>query len=130
MPTFDVLPSSSSSKKKKPFDQMEFEWLRLKLLIPVDERAEESLELDSKARKTCELNRTLFAKMVEIYVKNVRFIQQLKDKHAVRPRLCFLYNLIEVVSGRTESFDSPLGLSRCSHGANSPEQFHGTNVDR
>ena len=85
--SFDALPSPSSSKKNptshEQFDRIEWEWSRLKLLIPVDNKAEDSLELNPK-EKTCELNWPLFVRLVEIYGKNVRFIQQLKDKHTVR----------------------------------------------
>jgi len=87
--SFDILPNQLLKNKKREliqneFDQIEIEWSRLKLLIPVNEN-EEEIQLDFCSKmNTCELNLNIFKRIIEIYGKNVRFIQQLKDKHLVR----------------------------------------------
>jgi hypothetical protein len=87
--SFDILPNQLFKNKKREliqneFDQIEIEWSRLKLLIPVNEN-EEEIQLDFCSKmNTCELNLNIFKRIIEIYGKNVRFIQQLKDKHLVR----------------------------------------------
>ena len=86
--SFDVLPNRLLINRKKvnrnEFDQIEFEWSRLKLLIPINEE-DEKIQLDFCSRiNTCELNLNIFKRILEIYEKNVQFIQQLKDKHLVR----------------------------------------------
>jgi hypothetical protein len=87
--SFDILPNQLFKNKKREFiqnefDQIEIEWSRLKLLIPVNEN-EEEIRLDFCSKmNTCELNLNIFKRIIEIYGKNVRFIQQLKDKHLVR----------------------------------------------
>ncbi|CAF5092739.1 unnamed protein product, partial [Rotaria sp. Silwood1] len=91
--SFDIIPNQLFKNKKKlnknEFDQIEFEWSRLKLLIPIHEKEEEQeqeeIQLDFYSKiNTCELNLDIFKRIIEIYEKNVRFIQQLKDKHLVR----------------------------------------------
>jgi len=87
--SFDILPNQLFKNKKREliqneFDQIEIEWSRLKLLIPVNEN-EEEIQLDFCSKmNNCELNLNIFKRIIEIYGKNVRFIQQLKDKHLVR----------------------------------------------
>jgi len=88
--SFDILPNEILKTKKKfvenEFDQIEFEWSRLKFLIPInqtEENNENQLDFHSKIY-TCELNSNTFKHIIEIYDKNIRFIQQLKDKHLVR----------------------------------------------
>ncbi len=87
--SFDILPNEILKNEKKnsqnEFDQIEFEWSRLKFLIPINKpkEEEEKIELHSKLH-TCQLNLKIFQHIIEIYDKNIRFIQQLKDKHLVR----------------------------------------------
>ncbi len=62
------------------------EWSRLKLFIPIY-KTEENDELQSDVHSklhTCKLNSNIFKDIIEIYDKNIQFLQQLKDKHLVR----------------------------------------------
>ncbi|CAF0938650.1 unnamed protein product [Adineta ricciae] len=86
--SFDVLPFQANRNQKSElndneFDQIERQWLQLKLLVPSDQLfadEEERVEFCLKMN-TCELNLNMFKRFNEIYGKNVRFILQLKDKH-------------------------------------------------
>jgi hypothetical protein len=88
--SFDILPNQIIKNKKifnqNEFDQIEFEWSRLKLLIPINKTEEnDELQLDIHSKlHTCELNSNTFKRIIEIYDKNIQFLQQLKDKHLVR----------------------------------------------
>jgi hypothetical protein len=89
--SFDILPHQVFKNKTKfpdnEFDQIEFEWSRLKLLISMNEKnEEEDLQFDNFCSKlnTCELNLNIFKRILNSYERNVQFIQQLKDKHLVR----------------------------------------------
>jgi hypothetical protein len=88
--SFDILPNQIIKNKKilnqNEFDQIEFEWSRLKLLIPINKTEEnDALQLDFHSKlHTCELNSNTFKHIIEIYDKNIQFLQQLKDKHLVR----------------------------------------------
>ena len=87
--TFDALPNQLFKNAKKlistEFDQIEFEWSRLKLLISINEKNDEENQLDFCSKiNTYELNLSIFKRIVEIYEKHVRFIQQIKDQHLVR----------------------------------------------
>ena len=82
--------------------------------------------VDSRRRKSRQFSRPGF-KSQDVWVELEYFHKG--GGHLWKERS--LYSTIERQTyGRTKSFDSPLGLSRCSHGADSPELFHGTNVDR
>lgn len=88
--SFDIIPNKLFTNKSKliknEFDRIEFEWSRLKLLFPLQEEEEDKeIQLDFCSKlNTCELNLNTFKRIIEIYEKNARFIQQLKDKHLVR----------------------------------------------
>ncbi|CAF1500441.1 unnamed protein product, partial [Rotaria magnacalcarata] len=86
--SFDIIPNKLFKTKKKSiqneFNQIEFEWSRLKLLFPFQEEEEQEQEEQFNfctTLHTCELNLNTFKRILEIYERNVRFIQQLKDKH-------------------------------------------------
>jgi hypothetical protein len=87
--SFDSLPYQSGRQRKtvlarSEFDDIEIQWSQLKLLHSVNHEEEDTqLDFHLKAN-TCELNLTIFKRTIEIYAKNIRFIQQLKDKHLVR----------------------------------------------
>ena len=90
--SLDPLPNRledmSQRMKKTEFDGIESEWCRLKLLTTIEEREgieSSQIHFQSKLHR-CELNINIFKRIVESYGKNVRFIQQLKDKHLVRIR--------------------------------------------
>ncbi|UJR28997.1 hypothetical protein I4U23_010215 [Adineta vaga] len=83
--SFDTLPFQTNDKRKQDlilneFDQIEYQWLQLKLLNPVNQQQSNEEEFHTKMN-TCELNLTIFKRILEIYEKQIRFIQQLKDKH-------------------------------------------------
>ena len=87
--SFDLLPKETWKTTKKcrenEFDQIELEWSRLKLLIPLDQMKKStplSSDLPSKTI-TCELNLITFKSIIEMFDRNTRFLQQLKDKHLV-----------------------------------------------
>lgn len=88
--SFDIIPNKLFTNKSKliknEFDRIEFEWSRLKLLFPLQEEEEDKeIQLDFCSKlNTCELNLNTFKRIIEIYEKNARFIQKLKDKHLVR----------------------------------------------
>jgi len=87
--SFDILPNEILKNEKKnsenEFDQIEFEWSRLKFLIPINKPEEDKSQLDLCSKlHTCQLNLKTFERIIEIYDKNIRFIQELKDKHLVR----------------------------------------------
>ncbi|CAF4362780.1 unnamed protein product, partial [Adineta steineri] len=85
--SLDILPNQLNKNPTKDFlsnefDQIEFQWSQLKLLNSNKEHEEKDIQLDFYSKtNTCELNLNIFKQIIEIYGKNVRFIQQLKDKH-------------------------------------------------
>lgn len=90
--SFDILPNEILKNEKKnsenEFDQIEFEWSRLKFLIPINKPEKDKIQLDLHSKlHTCQLNLKTFEHIIEIYDKNIRFIQELKDKHLVRFKL-------------------------------------------
>lgn len=94
---FDALPSQLCKINKimirNEFDDVELEWSRLKLLIPVYQKQQDEnipSEFCSKTN-TCELNLNIFKRIIETYEKNVRFIQQLRDKHLVSTNTIITY---------------------------------------
>jgi hypothetical protein len=82
--SFDGLPNRKiRNSMENEFDQIEFQWSQLKLLIPIKENNEIQMDFHMKIQ-TCQLNSSIFKSIIEIFDKNIRFIQQLKDKHLVR----------------------------------------------
>lgn len=85
--SFDILPEQIWKVKGKvrenEFDQIELEWSRLKLLVPLGKIHQIPLNSTSKTA-ICELNLNTFKSVIEIFDRNIRFLQQLKDKHSVR----------------------------------------------
>lgn len=85
--SFDKLPNDLMKTETKivenEFNQIEFEWSKLKLLIPITKTKEKEENFPSKCN-FCQLNFNRFQTILEIYDKNIQFIQQLKDKHLVR----------------------------------------------
>ena len=88
--SFDILPESMWKIRGKvrdnEFDQIELEWSRLKLLLPLDQTGKiHQIPLNSPSKTAiCELNLNTFKSIIEIFDRNIRFLQQLKDKHSVR----------------------------------------------
>jgi hypothetical protein len=87
--SFDILPNQKIKNSKKSleneFDQIEFQWSQLKLLIPINQTEQNTrIQVDFHTKiHTCQLNFPIFKYIIEIFDKNIRFIQQLKDKHLV-----------------------------------------------
>lgn len=65
------------------FNQIEFEWSKYKLLIPINDKIKEKEKGSLTKFPSCYLNLNRFQYIIDIYDKNVQFIQQLKDKHLV-----------------------------------------------
>jgi hypothetical protein len=98
--SFDILPNEILKTEKKilknEFDEIEFEWSRLKFLIPINKIEEEDNEIQLNS-STCQLNFNLFKRIIEIYDKNTHFIQQLKDKHlGERYKLILHYSFLGI----------------------------------
>jgi len=82
--SFDKFPSERIQKSNEPnqFDQIENQWSQFKLLIPIDDKLEDKRITQINTFK-CEFNVKIFQRIIDIYEKTTRFIQQLKDKHLV-----------------------------------------------
>ena len=74
--SFDILPNDGLKPRNKylknEFDKIEFEWSKLKLLIPIDRKEEdkEPPQFSSKIN-TCQLNFNIFKRIVNIYEKKL-----------------------------------------------------------
>jgi hypothetical protein len=102
--SFDILPNQKIKNSKKSleneFDQIEFQWSQLKLLIPINQTEQNTrIQVDFHTKiHTCQLNFPIFKYIIEIFDKNIRFIQQLKDKHLVRMNY-FIKNIFSFFIG-------------------------------
>ena len=83
-PTRTIKPVKNSLETD--FDQIEYQWSRLKLLLPIKSTAEDNqIPVDFHYKsENFELNLITFKQITEIFERNIRFLQQLKDKHLVR----------------------------------------------
>lgn len=98
--SFDSLPQQISKGKirENQFEQIELEWSRLKLLIPLDQTMEiHQMPLNPSSKTAgCELNVNTFKSVIEIFDRNIRFLHQLKDKHSVRETSRKFFNQIHL----------------------------------
>ncbi|CAF0715627.1 unnamed protein product [Adineta steineri] len=101
--SLDILPNQPNKNLTKDFlsnefDQIEFQWSQLKSLNSINENEEKNTQIDFCSKmNTCELNLNIFKQIIEIYGKNVRFIQQLKDKHlSERSKLILHYAFLGI----------------------------------
>jgi hypothetical protein len=116
--------SSSTRRTTTEFDRIESNWLRLNLWNSIDEPFNDDNDMSAESHttsNTCPLNVDAFKRVVDLYENNVRFIQQLKDRHAVRlESMCSKTMSRRVslfvcrVSGRTSYFIGRLSAFTCS----------------